>query len=28
MVYNHMYMPLDYGRDPREDYEVRDVLRR
>jgi aminomethyltransferase len=20
MVYNHTYMPLDYGRDPREDY--------
>ena len=22
MVYNHMYMPLDYGRDPREDYDA------
>ena len=20
MVYNHTYMPLDYGRDPRQDY--------
>jgi glycine cleavage system aminomethyltransferase T len=22
MVYNHMYMPLDYGREPREDYDA------
>lgn len=22
MVYNHMYMPLDYGRDPRRDYDA------
>ncbi len=22
MVYNHTYMPLDYGRDPREDYDA------
>ena len=22
MVYNHMYMPLDYGRDPRADYDA------
>jgi glycine cleavage system aminomethyltransferase T len=22
MVYNHMYMPLDYGRDAREDYDA------
>ncbi len=22
MVYNHMYMPMDYGRDPSEDYEA------
>jgi glycine cleavage system aminomethyltransferase T len=22
MVYNHMYMPLDYGRDPRQDYDA------
>ena len=22
MVYNHTYMPMDYGRDPREDYEA------
>jgi glycine cleavage system aminomethyltransferase T len=22
MVYNHMYMPLDYGRDPRVDYDA------
>ena len=22
MVYNHMYMPMDYGRDPREDYDA------
>jgi len=22
MVYNHMYMPISYGRDPREEYEA------
>jgi glycine cleavage system aminomethyltransferase T len=22
MVYNHTYMPMDYGRDPREDYDA------
>ena len=22
MVYNHTYMPLDYGRDPRADYDA------
>jgi aminomethyltransferase len=22
MVYNHMYMPVHYGRDPREEYQA------